>query len=95
MDCSGVFCGCGDGMGENEGQGERLWRWQEGRVEGVDVATVWARTRGKVRGSGDSERGECRGGQRWAEGVPGRRGAGVAGRMLGTVKLLRCAAATI
>ena len=37
----------------------------------VDAATVWARTRGKVRGGGDGERGKCRGGQRWAEGVPG------------------------
>ena len=47
MDCSGVFCGCSDGMGNNEGQGERLWRRREGRAEGVDVATVWGRTRGK------------------------------------------------
>ena len=43
---------------------------------GVDAAMVWARTRsGEVRGCGDSERGdgECRGGQRWAEGSTGKK----------------------
>ena len=64
-------------------------------MEGVDVATVWARMRGKVRGGGDGERGEHRGGQRWAEGAPGCGGAGAAGCMLGTVELLCCAAAAI